>query len=51
MKNAIVFPRVTICSLWQWGHWTAMKVIGHSLLLEAIKTRPSVTSIAVHLHF
>lgn len=28
-----------------------MKVMGHSLLVDAIKTRPSVTSISVHLHF
>jgi hypothetical protein len=28
-----------------------MKVMGHSLRWDAVKTRPSVTPIAVHLHF
>src|SRR5712691_1070105 len=28
-----------------------MKVIGHSLLSDIVKRRPSVTSITVHLHF
>ena len=28
-----------------------MKVMGHSLRVDAVKTRPSVTSISVDLHF
>jgi hypothetical protein len=32
-----------------WGSLTEDE--GHPLLLDAVKTRPSVTSISIHLHF
>src|SRR5262245_19177863 len=48
---AVRCPRLTICSLSQWGHRTAIQVMSPSLLLETVKRRRSVPSVAVHLHF
>jgi hypothetical protein len=46
-----VLPRGTLGALCPCGPQPALKSRGHPLREDAVKTRPRVTSRAVHIHF